>query len=323
MMHNLGSRATPIEVTRIRPIRETATVTDPRQENTLRLTQVAIGRSFSAQVERMLTDGTFMIRPFSQNNFELPALRMQLPSDTQLGSHIQLTILNTEPLSLALDMPSQQDQLTQLSHTGKWMARLTHEVANTTVQVNTPFPSTDTTPSEMAKQLRQTLEQSGIFYESHLKQWVNGERELHQIVQESHTHRPSQEATSSLQDPNPRLAAQLHMLSNGKINFECPHPDSALKSWRVESRQEDANPQPHDADNSYQACRSTLRLELPHLGSVFVQLQLHEQNVHVHIQTSPTQDLGILRTHQTQLAQDLQALGLELQSLRIDHDKAF
>ncbi|MDR3482767.1 MAG: flagellar hook-length control protein FliK [Burkholderiaceae bacterium] len=154
------------------------------------ITQAAIGQLFQTQVLTKLEDGTFLV------NVANNVLRMALPADTNVGETLPMTLLASEPRPTFLVTQQNDGSSASLSDAAK--------VINTALQAaqqsgapqalvgKTPLLAAPTTnPPKIAAVLQDSIELSGLFYESHVSQWVDGQRPLSDLLQEPQTNAPA------------------------------------------------------------------------------------------------------------------------------------
>ena len=174
-----------------------------------------------------------------------------------------------------------------------------------------------------ARQLRATVEHSGLFYESHLAQWSAGTRSAQDLGAElTQLHRqaqatPSHEATAATASVNAsstssgeRVAAQLETLQKSAFVVQAP-------AWAGQpcsiAFHEDLPPEGHGAGSAAarpQVVSATVTLDLPHFGPLHVQLRLAGAAVAVQAQARPQATVQ-LSAALGQLGSALQARGLE------------
>jgi hypothetical protein len=162
----------------------TASVTtNITQEALSNLTQNAVGKLFQAQVLAQLDDGTFVV------NVADNAVRMALPAGTTVGDTLEMTLLASDPRPAFLLEQQGNDTSASLSSA----AKLINTVLQTAQQAGAPTTLIGKTPlvassaastPELAAALQDSVEFSGVFYESHLSQWVDGERPLSDLLRE-------------------------------------------------------------------------------------------------------------------------------------------
>ncbi|MEQ1591660.1 MAG: flagellar hook-length control protein FliK [Thiobacillaceae bacterium] len=160
-------------------------------------------------------------------------VRMELPVKVAVGDTLQLVFSGRNPrpvfLLAAIDHPPHV--ATHLSNTALLLGELTAQSRDSRApaSVNSPNPLLDEAPRSsvmLAVGLRSALITSGLFYESHLSDWVRGTYPLASLMQEPQAkpqetqakphepqaklHEPQAQLSStdpplreSLQDPNP------------------------------------------------------------------------------------------------------------------------
>ncbi|HVK94230.1 MAG TPA: flagellar hook-length control protein FliK [Noviherbaspirillum sp.] len=179
-----GTRpVTPVAASRV-----TTSLGDTGQETLDKLSRTPLGKVLQAQVLSRLNDGSFMVKVSDA------AIRMNLPAGTQAGDALELTLVATHPrpafgLPAAATGSAGHAAETSLSSG----ARLIGQVLQAAQEQGAPgalvgkaplVPSPSASPTQVAAALKNTLAASGLFYESHLHQWANGERPLSELMQE-------------------------------------------------------------------------------------------------------------------------------------------
>ncbi|MEC5217572.1 hypothetical protein RCH09_002530 [Actimicrobium sp. GrIS 1.19] len=156
-----------------------ARVADIRAEATARLTQIAIGQQVQATVASLFTDGSVLLKVADST------VRTNLPAGAKVGDQLQLTLLRTDPrLTFGLDAESGAAPTT-LSPAARLIDQLLQSSSATTLVGKTPVVASGATaPAQIATALQNTLSSSGLFYESHVQQWLNGSRPLADLLRE-------------------------------------------------------------------------------------------------------------------------------------------
>lgn len=163
-----------------------------------------VGEQVRAQVTGMLPSGRYSVLVKDQ------LLDLNLPRNTEEGEQLDMRVLANSPrltfllerqpgnAPLPLPQPQQAPPDTSssvdLSETARFLGNLLAESAGeevptqTRAQVLTPplMASLAAAPDtiKLAEALKQAVSESGLFYESHLAQWSNGERTLKQLLAE-------------------------------------------------------------------------------------------------------------------------------------------
>ncbi|QDQ28919.1 flagellar hook-length control protein FliK [Chitinimonas arctica] len=157
-----------------------------------------VGEQVRATVTGQLTSGRFAVLVKEQ------LLDLNLPRNTQPGESFDMRVLGNTP-RLTFLLPRQQGMgdvplppppkdgstAVELSETARFLGGLLAEAAEEPAQaslltrnaallsagegINTP---------KLADTLKQVLSESGLFYESHLAEWTDGERTLAQLLKE-------------------------------------------------------------------------------------------------------------------------------------------
>lgn len=144
------------------------------------------GAEVLATVMGKLDNGLSLVRVSSQ------LFAMELPSRFQAGDSLRMTFLNQDARpTFALANQTLSGTPLTMSSAGQLLRRLMRDPVPDTVLSKSPLPKLerllDAPPNDTARlagRLRQALGESGIFYESHLKEWAMGERSIAQLLRE-------------------------------------------------------------------------------------------------------------------------------------------
>ncbi len=150
---------------------------------------VTVGERVQATVTGQLPNGRFAVLVKDQ------LLDLNLPRNTQPGAQLELIVASKSPkltflLPQAASLESkQQTPGVALSQTGKMLGEMLAkqpgvEAKAATVQQQMPLFEGVPQPLQIASRLASSLVESGLFYESHQAEWVNGERPLQSLLKE-------------------------------------------------------------------------------------------------------------------------------------------
>ncbi len=209
-----GAGATPT----VAPSLDSAAIATALTQNSQNiLTQIAVGRPLQAQVLAQLEDGSYIVGVGDA------ALRMSLPEGTTVGSKLQMTFLSDSPRPTFLLESQTDSNSASLSSAGKIISNVLQaaDLANapTALAGKTPIlPEPAADPPHIANAMQDSVEFSGLFYESHVSQWASGERPLADLMRE-----PQMQQASS----TPRGAAPA--LNSGKAQDNAPSPGNVLQ----------------------------------------------------------------------------------------------
>ncbi|MDO9067998.1 MAG: hypothetical protein Q7W05_06040, partial [Deltaproteobacteria bacterium] len=188
------------------------------------------GQRLTAMVLANLPNGRFQVQVGDM------ALDMNLPRNSQPGDQVELTFVSNQPrltFALTRDLPAAagsnlpvdaKPQVTlsdSVRYLGALLQKISDQAETQAAPLNKTAPLLPAAPSdikEFATSLRNTLSQSGLFYESHQAQWVAGERRLTDLLQE-----PQGKLSPNIAS----LAAGAEGIAPGKAQAAL-HLDSAL-----------------------------------------------------------------------------------------------
>jgi hypothetical protein len=153
------------------------------------------GQTLEARVETKLADGRLLL------DLEGTLFQVRLPesAQTQVGQRLQLTVVRPGPDPTLLLRQPEAETAPQNASSKVSLSTLANRVSTLLGNAGTPngparaqtappvLPILSAPPAngaELATPLRQALESSGLFYESHQAEWVGGKRELEALRQE-------------------------------------------------------------------------------------------------------------------------------------------
>ena len=171
----------------------------------------------------------------------------------------------------------------------------------------------------LAKQVSAAVENSGLFYESHLQQWANGQRSTDQIAKEPQA-RFGQEQVISEKGLNPAaveqsvklVTAQLAALDNNRISLALSGLLGHPVQIDIEPDTEEASDQ--EEQNNEEAARpwvARLKLDMAHLGELNVRVRMVGSQCDVQI-TGPARSKQAIDPHWQSFRQAMDDKGLKL-----------
>lgn len=171
----------------------------------------------------------------------------------------------------------------------------------------------------LSQMLRRTMSQSGMFYESHLGKWVNGQMSLQQVQQEPQA-RLLETATRHLNLPRlegmpeeaARLAGrQLMVLEGGPLLWQGMVWPGQYMDWLVEEREANAQ-----AEEEAPRWRTELRLTLPRLGEVTADLGIGARGLKIDLTSVSAETLAEINAALPDLIQRMKDANINLTSLK-------
>lgn len=324
-------------VTPIGPASAVVTLTDARQETVSRLAQIVLGQQLQATVLSKLDDGSFLVRVADAT------ARMNLPISAKAGDALLLTLTSTSSRpTFLLEQPALPGAIvnTTVSATGRLIDQLLQSArqtgAPTALQGTAPLlPATaaNANASQIMPALRDAVTFSGLFYESHLAQWVAGKRSLPQLMREPQAQAGklllAQAGQAVRSEPLPRaetigtqsaqlIPQQLDTLENQRVAWRGELWPGQPLEWEISK--DAAQGGAHDTAPIEASWHSVVRFELPLLGKVTGSLRLVGQRLQLQLRTETDGAALALRTHSAQLADALGAAGTSLESLTVKRD---
>ncbi|GGP24592.1 flagellar hook-length control protein FliK [Silvimonas amylolytica] len=329
------------------------------------------GERVSATVIGALGNGRFAV----QINNQL--LDLNLPAGATAGEKLDLSVIANRPtLTFALSTATSPDYhpgvSTELSSGARYLSDLlgSGNKAGTTAQTTragatAPLFEGAPNAADLAGKLAQTLDQSGLFYESHQAQWVDGQRSLQALQQEpqarlAQQQTPAQTATtqaegkppstlikdltgpdvaslkaaSSAADNRPDLSAanmnhltgtpdqqaalaglvqrQLDAIDRQAILWQGQAWPGQQMQWSVQADDQGRNAA--YADPADRQWRTTLNLDMPHLGHVAISAVLYQGQFNLQFKASP-EAIKQLQSAQSALDNQFEGAGLDLASV--------
>jgi hypothetical protein len=333
---------------------------DAREEIYHRLSRIALGKQLQADVISLLDDGTFLVKVA-----DTPA-RMALPTGTRVGDKIPMTLVAREPRPTFLLTPQESSTPASLSPAG----RLIDHVLQIAQQHGAPaaivgdvpvlpVQPRDINPEKLADAMHDNLEFSGVFYESHLQQWLAGSRPQSLLAREPQAQggkyvqhvvadpKSGQSgnpllANSSVQDlatttatdvdilipqiaGTPEVAPEAARLISLQLNtLEQQQVQWQGELWpgqRMEWSVSQDRPDGTARGDGEQSWTSVVRFRLPTLGDIAATVRLAGGHVQVSVNTADAGTADALRQHAAVLADALAAAGSPLDSLLVKKDE--
>ena len=271
---------------------------------------------------------------------------MRLPSSVGNGDALKLRFSGhmPQPVFMLETLETAATGEPDLSKTARMLSNIMQRVPErafpTLMPANPLLNQATVVPAELALALRTALVRSGLFYESHLANWVAGQDTLDGLMQEPQNRQAaesSRAATTALAladakiTADPKLLNPMHMLLTQQLQvLESPQlawrgelwPGHSLE-WQIkqgiEGQPDDANGTPVEEDKA--GWESHLKLTLPHLGTLNVSIKLDSnQTFSIRMMPEKADTAPLLQRNQPQLIEQLAAAGCALQSVKVEHD---
>ena len=335
--------ATQTQVTPITPVTPVTAIPDPQSS----FPEFAQGQKYQALIETRLLNGNSRVLVAGK------LLQMHLPDNFQPGNKLELVFISQEPkLKFLILNEAPLDtgkNNTSISTTGRFLGALMQDTLKqtpasitptntvTTLSLTSPTPilaGPSINSTELPGLLQKAIVQSGLFYESHQAQWVNGENTLENLQQEPQgklvlvaADLPAAKvAASALLGPEmsvhtqtiPLVQQQLTTLETGHLFWRGEIWQGQPMEWDIyEHSQEKAKENESDQVPQW---RTQLRLSMPQLGDITATITLNAQGINIKINTSQQDTARLLKSNQSPLTMDMQLVGLNIQAVEVQHD---
>jgi len=274
---------------------------------------------------------------------------MRLPNPVASGDTLRLrfsghmpqpVFLLETPETAAADAP-------QLSKTARMLSEIMQRVPERALPTLTPpgplLSQAAAAPAELALALRTALVRSGLFYESHLANWVAGQDSLDGLMQEPQNRQVAEftrsatatataialpDATGTV-DPKPAnpmhtlLTQQLQVLESPQLAWRGELWPGQLLEWQIRQGIDPQADEPNGAlaHEDKAGWESHLKLTLPQLGTLNVIIKLDAQQAFsIRMVPAQPETETLLQKNQLQLVEQLAAAGCTLQSVKVEHD---
>jgi hypothetical protein len=310
------------------------------------------GQRLTALVLANLPNGRFQVQVGEM------MLDMNLPRNTQSGDNVELVYVSNQPrltfvlsrdlAAAATNGSAEAKPQVTLSDTARFLGALIQKIADQADQTaaltkSSPMlASAPTDIKEFAATLRNTLSQSGLFYESHQAQWVAGERRLTDLLLEPQGRLPPGASALDTAEPQAKnvptsaqidgalsqsanklpvhteaislVQQQLQTLDTRQLLWQGQVWPGQTMEWRVEER----NAREGDgAEVEMPHWQTSLRLHLPKLGKVQASLSFMPQGLRVDLKADGG-TVEVMKGAQERLRGSMEASGLHLLGMTVE-----
>ncbi|MGZ0018054.1 flagellar hook-length control protein FliK [Nitrosomonas sp. wSCUT-2] len=303
------------------------------------------GEKYQAVIEARLLNGNSQVLVAGQH------LQMRLPEYLQPGHKLELVFSSKEPnLKFLLLNESQPgaDKEISISITGRFLGNLIQDVLQQAAtkpsllqSIHSPALSSSApilsenliNKTELPGLLQKAIVQSGLFYESHQAQWVNGENKLENLQQEpqgklmvlSMDSSPTKTGVTATLNSDmpvhnqiiPLVQQQLNTLETGHLLWRGEVWQGQLMEWEIDEHpQNDDNRNDNDPAEQW---RTKIKLSMPQLGEIIATIGFNSKGIKISLQTSEAETANLLKINQTPFTTDLKSAGLNIQSVEVQH----
>ena len=182
-------------------------------------------------------------------------------------------------------------------------------------------PTADT--RQIADGLQHAIDKSGMFYESHLAEWVDGDRPLAELRGEPQmaTGKQAMEAVRAGVETDPATAQlisqQLTTQEQGRVSWQGQLWPGQAMQWDIARDTPEGNGKNGGRDGGAAPWRSQLTLRFAALGELGASIVMAGDQVHIRLQAGSDASGATLRAHTARLEEALAAAGTPLSTLAI------
>jgi hypothetical protein len=172
-------------------------------------------------------------------------------------------------------------------------------------------------PQRLATALADAISGSGVFFESHLADWVRGERDTAPLLAEAQA-RASMLASAAEATGEAAFRQQLSSLVTGELAFQFP-------AWTGQNAALTIGREPEHAPHSTPPERvflARLEMELPELGSVQAMLNLNSRGIDIELRAATPAAADALGAARDSLVQAFAAADLRVGRIEVSHERS-
>ena len=312
-----------IPLTRVLPVLSVGAIGDAAQTLNSRANQFIVGQEYQAEVKAKNSDGEHLV------TVDGKLLKMQLSPQIAVGQTLTLRYMQNEPAPtfyLLSNQASNQDANTTISQTAQLLGNIIQQAEDSGSATRYVSPTIVTLnpnhPKQVAQDLKQAVQNSGLFYEAHLAEVVAGKRDIDSM--RSELVNVSNLATSATQSTLP--AQQLNILENQRLTWHGEVWPGQTMDWDVYRKEADNKQQPdlqqansQLADEQIKPIFSEMTLHLPELGTVSARIGIIDGRLQVNLLSENAQTLATFKRERQHLLTAMLANGQQVDALTVAH----
>jgi hypothetical protein len=176
-------------------------------------------------------------------------------------------------------------------------------------------PISAAAPQRLAAALAEAVSGSGVFFESHLADWVRGGRDTAPLLAEAQA-RAATLASTPDATGEAAFRQQLSALVTGELAFQFPAWPGQNAALVIGKEPEQAPPDAPPGRTFF----ARLEMELPELGSVQAVLNLNPRGIDIDLRAATPATAAALGAGRDWLAQALTAASLRVGSIEVSHE---
>ena len=311
---NLSISPGPVPVGRVIPVLAVDNIGATLQELSARATQFVIGREYAAQVLSKVDDRAYLVK------IDDAVLKMELGNTAQAGQSINLRYIKDGPAPTFFFMPPASvptEGAPKISQGARLIGQYLQEAekhgVSSKYEATAIVTHTPKEPQMVAHGLKQAISNSGLFYESHLSEMLQGGRSVAAMMQEPQNQQQSLTQIATL------TSQQLAILEQNRIKWHGEVWPGQMMDWEVyaEPRDEERGERAEVREGDERPVISEVKLDFPNLGLVAAKLTIVNGYVSINLRAEQDATIDELRSKGRALTQAINGTGLKLDGLII------
>lgn len=256
------------------------------KDHTTQATRLVVGMQYIGRVVGIDSDNVTAVEIGDQ------IFRMQLPESHKLGDNINLRYLGADPKPTFMVLqPNPSSVLPSnvlLSSAGKLVLEAlsaTAQFANLN-QIDgsdmAPLLASTGNPQMSAIELQNALRFSGLFYESHIANFIQGKRTIEQLRKEIQNQKDVNRSAI--------ISKQLDVLEKQEIQWAGMIWPKQYMQWTIGRDEVGSSPD----SSEEKSCKSTLALDLPNLGKIIFHIVMNRDRINIQIEVASRQSMQVI-----------------------------
>lgn len=218
--------------------------------------------------------------------------RMQLPESHKLGDNINLRYLGADPKPTFMVLQPNPSSVLPSNVLLSAAGKLVLEALSATAQFSNlnqidgsdmaPLLASVGSPQMSAIELQNALRFSGLFYESHIANFIQGKRTIEQLRKEIQNQKDVNHSAI--------ISKQLDVLEKQQIQWAGMIWPKQYMQWTIS--RDDGGSSPDSPEEK--SCKSTLELDLPALGKIIFHIVMSRDRINIQIEVASRQSRQVV-----------------------------
>lgn len=282
-----------------------------------RLPDLARGEVVTGRLAERLADGSAMVL------IKNAVFNLKAPADGLLTREpMLLRVGATSPL-LQFDLlrlnalPDEKSVPVAFTSGGRYLNGLLDAATQSAARGSLTLLSDPAAPGA-GEQLRQSVEKSGVFYESHQRAWVDGRLSLEELKLEPQAKLLHEGRAGLSPELGQLVQKQLEVHEQKVLVFQGQAWPGQAVDWEIQ--REEVAEREADGELELPVWQTRLNLDLPALGGVGARLRMVGKQVQVVFDADDVQTAQLIEQYRSRLGSALEGAGLALASLLVKHE---